>query len=169
MCINGPAGCHVFHRQVTNRLRCLRWWNLRNSSLLAHKLRAAESKAGELPRVQGQLVLYQEPDSREKRKKRKQGGKRKMGTLNWVSWEVGRGCQQSCRLSPPARKNLIRPELGLRRNRTVAAVHCVSCWSGPSVPDTGLLPASPQACSQHPELPCPPHPHPLLAVCLRSH
>lgn len=45
-------------------------------------------------------------------------------------------------LSPPARKNLIRPELGLRRNRTVAAVHGVSCWSEPSVPDTGLLPAS---------------------------
>lgn len=59
--------------------------------------------------------------------------------------------------SPPARMNLIIPELVLLRNRTVVAVHRVSCWTGPSVSDTSLLPASPAFFA------------PLLAVWLRSH
>jgi hypothetical protein len=61
------------------------------------------------------------------------------------------------RPSPPARMNLIIPELVLLGNRTVATVHCVSCWTAPSVSDTSLLPASPAFSA------------PLLAARVRSH
>lgn len=117
-------------------------WNLRNSSFLAHKLRAAESKAGELPWVQGQLALCNKNLTQERRRNASRQARERWEYLTRSSGRWEEVVSSPACLSPPARKNLIKPQLALLRNRTVATVHCVSCWTGPSVPDTGLLPAS---------------------------